>query len=251
MRAQAARRERTERMRVQSAAMSDVGLVRSSNQDYVGCFPERGLFIVADGMGGHADGEIAARLAVEKIPSSLPPMTSSAERAQQIADAIRHANAQIFTAGRGGPRGDLPMGTTVVVLEVGAAAAWAHVGDSRLYRLRDGSLSLLTADHTHYGMRIAPGDEIPLDLPHTNQLIAALGVEPTVRVSTGAAEIRDGDVFLLCSDGVSGAIPHDEIRIALAVPKEPLEIVTDLLARSQVAGGIDNASAIVVQVGLD
>src|SRR5215831_2487074 len=177
-------------MRIESWSRSETGYVRESNQDAIGCYPERGLFVVADGMGGHADGERASRLAVDILSAMLSdrdpaPAALSFEQARQtLATAVREANRSIFALGHASDvSGHRAMGTTLVALQLGSAsdhAAWAHVGDSRLYRLRGATLDLLTADHTRYGDAFRGGGTVPLDLPHTNQLTAALGIDRAI-----------------------------------------------------------------------
>lgn len=269
-------------MRFESWSKTDIGLVRESNQDCVGCFPSLGLFVVADGMGGHADGEVASRVAVETLektyageddtqPGNGPPPGKletwlarvrrffSGEPAPAVDDtrqelarleaAIQEANRTIFALGHESGTATRPMGTTVIALVArpeASAVVWAHVGDSRLYRLRRGELELLTADHTRFGEPYRAGGKVPLDLPHTNQLVSALGVEPTVSVALGSAPLEPGDVFLLASDGVTALVPPDAIRTLLQDLRAP-EAGEELLRRALAAGGSDNASVVVVR----
>jgi len=271
-------------MRFESWSKTDVGLVRESNQDHVGCFPGLGLFVVADGMGGHADGEVASRMAVEMLRDAyageddtqpgrtLPPRRPAgwlarlvrglgaapdgdddqiaAREITRLESAVQAANRAIFDLGHetGGPT--RPMGTTVIALVAHPwwdRVAWAHVGDSRLYRLRDERLELLTADHTRFGEPYRAGGEVPLDLPHTNQLIAALGVEPAVKVALGSDALRPGDVFLLASDGVTALVPPERIRALLAEMRAPADTGEELVRLALAAGGSDNASAVLVR----
>jgi serine/threonine protein phosphatase PrpC len=271
-------------MRFESWSKTDVGLVRESNQDRVGCFPDLGLYVVADGMGGHADGEIASTMAVDVLREAyareddtqpgrtLTPRQgrsllerlgfgggrrdgekarlAEAERVR-LASAVQEANRRIFQRGHedGGPA-LRTMGTTIIAVSLSewtGRIVWAHVGDSRLYRLRDGRLELLTADHTRFGEPYRGGGTVPLDLPHTNQLTSALGVSPDVEVASGSAEIAPGDVFLLASDGVSGLVPAPLITQILGMPSAD-QAGQELLQRALAAGGTDNASVVVVRV---
>lgn len=277
-------------MRFESWSKSDVGLVRESNQDHVGCFPDLGLYIVADGMGGHADGEIASSMAVASVReaydreddtqpgrtriTSAPlswlarlglvrktgsgadtgasrDATLARKEVERLTGAVEEANRRIFQRGHqdGGPVARA-MGTTViavVVHEWSRRLAWAHVGDSRLYRLRGAELTLLTADHTRFGEPYRDKRPVPLDLPHTNQLTSALGVAPDVGVAAGSAEIEEGDVYLLSSDGVTGLVPPDQIAEVLARGSAEA-IGQELLQRAMAKGGTDNASVVVVRV---
>jgi len=273
-------------MRFESWSKTDIGLVRETNQDHVGCFPGLGLFVVADGMGGHADGEVASRIAVETLHAAysqeddtqpgrtMPTMPSGplgwlsrltrnratkpeqamAEReVARLEAAVQDANRHIFDLGHeGGGPATRAMGTTIIALLVhpwSERAAWAHVGDSRLYRQRDAALELLTADHTRFGEPYRGGGTVPLDLPHTNQLVSALGVERSVTVALGCDEVRAGDTFLLTSDGISGLVPPERITQVLRDTGSSGEAGEELLRLALYAGGNDNASIIVVRTG--
>ncbi len=272
-------------MRFESWSKTDVGLVRESNQDRVGCFPDLGLFVVADGMGGHADGEVASTMAVDVLRDAYTreddtqpgrTLTPSAGRSwlerlgfggarrdsrdeqlveaerSRLASAVEEANRRIFQRGHedGGPAARA-MGTTVIaasILEWARRLVWAHVGDSRLYRLRGGVLELLTADHTRFGEAYRSGGTVPLDLPHTNQLTSALGVSPEVVVASGSNELQPGDVYLLSSDGVTGLVPAPTITKILGSMPSADQAGQELLKRALAAGGSDNASVVVVRV---
>jgi protein phosphatase len=245
------------------AFRTHVGHVRTSNQDAVGCHPDIGLFLIADGMGGHANGERAARMAAEEIPAIfrelaessntplVPEQASLNDRGLRALNAaIVAANHSIFQAGALGGR-HLSMGTTVVTLSIDVGskqARWAHVGDSRLYRLRDGVLELLTADHTQFGRTYADSRQPPVDLPHTNQLQAAVGIGPQVMVSSGQDAAQSGDCFLLCSDGISGMLPAATLHELLCGGNDAAAKADALLVQALDRGGRDNASVIVVRV---
>lgn len=262
-------------MSLDSWADSHIGLVRKSNQDNVGCFPELGLFVVADGMGGRAEGEVASRLAVDTIRESMarelsagmpaaaePPPERGFWRtlmggrpapgpAPDLVGALTLANQRVHEAGHSqpaSPRGS--MGTTVVALVCAPQrrrAYWAHVGDSRLYRVRDGELALLTADHTMFGEAFWQQVAVPSDLPHTNRLVRAIGIEPTVDVTRGEDELRPGDLFLLCSDGISAMVSPADLRRQLLEAQPLKDTGAALIRLALAAGGRDNASAILVQ----
>jgi serine/threonine protein phosphatase PrpC len=261
-------------LRIESWADSHVGLVRGSNEDAIGCFPELRLFVVADGMGGHNAGEVASRMAVDVIQGVLQREKRRKERAARLLyrlrrfgrsrdprqspdavlrSAVELANRKIFEAGRpsDGQADARPMGTTAVVLFLApeeASAYWAHVGDSRLYRLRGDRLQLLTVDHTAHGRAYRQCDSAPLDLPHTNVLLQALGPAASVEVSVRADELHSGDRFLLCSDGVSGFVDPAFTQRVLAESPSLAAAGEQLIQGSLAAGGKDNASAILVHV---
>lgn len=260
-------------MRLEAWSGSDTGLVRKNNQDTAGCFPELGLFIVADGMGGRAEGEVASGIAVETLramfaaddeATETPGLWRSVLGRSEVSvtpappdlrAAVERANLRVFNAGQrqtsAGRAHHNSMGTTVVALrcDLGAArAVWAHVGDSRLYRVRAGTVALLTADHTLLGEPYWHSDAIPIDLPHTNRLVRALGITSSVDVSVGGDALRPGDLFLLCSDGVSGMIAPDELRAALLADGALAPLGLDLISRALAGGGRDNASAVLLRV---
>ena len=261
-------------MKLEAWAASNIGRVRKSNQDTVGCFPEQQLFVVADGMGGRSEGEVASRLAVDTLREALHAngerggrgfwrsllggLSAAGEGASNdsdLAGAIELANQRIYAAGQQQTSEEVTqrgtMGTTVVALfcDLGAARAqWAHVGDSRLYRARAGEVALLTADHTLFGEQYWDAPAVPADLPHTNRLVRALGIAPSVQVARRTDALHGGDLFLLCSDGVSGMVAPDELR-AMLLAAGPLEAAGAALIQGALdAGGKDNASALLVRV---
>lgn len=271
-------------MKLATWADSNIGLVRKTNQDAIGPFPELSLFVVADGMGGRSGGEIASGLAVETIrqviahdpvaSSPKPDMPHERPRFWDVLRGIRQPNAprvpadgpdlqgavalanqRVYETGQShpeSPRGS--MGTTVVVLFCALSqrqAYWAHVGDSRLYRVRKGELTLLTADHTLFGEPFLEQTSVPFDLPHTNRLIRAIGIEPTVEVTFGSDELRVGDLYLLCTDGVSGMVAPADLRDLLLKPAPLSDTGKALIELALAAGGRDNASAMLVRVSED
>lgn len=270
-------------MRLESWADSNIGLVRKSNQDTVGCFADLRLFVVADGMGGRADGAVASRLAVEAIhdafagaaaPRPDQPAGAATDRpgfwrtllgarsaggdraaaqGEDLREAVGLANQRVHSAAEEQPERTTlgTMGTTVVALVCDLEARrahWAHVGDSRLYRARGGEVRLLTADHTLFGEAYWSAARVPPDLPHTNRLVRAVGIEPTVEVAVGHDELRVGDLFLLCSDGVSGMVEPDALRATLLGAARLADVGRGLIERALAAGGKDNASALLVRV---
>lgn len=269
-------------MKLEFWSDSNIGLVRKSNQDAVGCFPEISLFVVADGMGGRSEGEIASRMAVDVIhetfsrdggpsgPGNGPdadqtrsgfwrslfggraPAGKTTEPVDGLRAAIELANLRIFEAGRRQSEGNdrQSMGTTVVALTFALEEGrvhWAFVGDSRLYRIRNRDLVLLTADHTMIGEAFRDQDTIPSDLPHTNRLIRALGIDPTVEVTTGSQPFEANDLFLLCSDGVSGMMKPAVLLDQLVINEDLQQAGEALIRQAMEGGGKDNASALLVR----
>jgi len=241
------------------AALSDLGLRRVNNQDSYavvtagsqGDFDRWGhLFIVADGMGAHAAGELASKMATDNIP-----LVYRKRADQSPPDALRaaviDANQQIHTKGQASPdfRG---MGTTVTaMLLLPAGAIFAHVGDSRAYRLRDSRLEQLTFDHSLVWEMRAAGHAIETEAPgyiSKNIITRSLGPNAAVNVDLeGPHAVQAGDTFLLCSDGLSGPVADDEIgAVLLTLP--PSKAVQALVDLANLRGGPDNITAIIVRV---
>jgi serine/threonine protein phosphatase PrpC len=244
---------------VHCAAVSDVGMRRSSNQDSLAVSLAedekqlrcRGhLFVVADGMGAHAAGELASQIATDNIPHAylkrrdLPPCES-------IVAAVEDANSRIYAKGQNSV--DFHgMGTTcscLLLLPDGALAA--HVGDSRVYRLRGKVIEQLTFDHSLVWEMAAAGhaseDEVPAYVPK-NVITRSLGPHPTVKVDLeGPLPVRAGDRFLLCSDGLTGPLNAQLIGIVLASlpPEDAAQTLVDL---ANLLGGPDNITVVVADV---
>ncbi len=242
--------------RIVFAGATDKGLERSHNEDRYGTFPDLGLFIVADGMGGAAAGDVAARMAVEVICRAVVEATATgtqppAGRAALtvVTTAIERANQCVNEAAQRVP-GCRGMGTTVAaVLARGDLAVLAHVGDSRIYRLRDRHLELLTEDHSLFNDFVRHGladPDHPERFPHRNVISRAVGTKPTVEVEARLVEAAPGDALLLCSDGLSGVVPHAELAAALLAHTNPDEAVAALIRRANELGGPDNITAVLV-----
>lgn len=228
------------------AAASDVGRIRRANEDAY--FVRSPLFVVADGMGGAQAGEVASKIASEAfaggLDQSLPP-----ER--RMAEVVSAANNEIHaksTADR-----DLHgMGTTLTAALLGDdEITIAHVGDSRAYRLRAGELTRLTRDHSLVGEMVRRGaisEQEAETHPQRSILTRALGPEPDVEVDTLSHQVRDGDIYLICSDGLTGMV--DEATIArVAGSSGSMKAVTDELIRlANANGGVDNITVVAFSV---
>jgi protein phosphatase len=245
-------------MKIVSFALSDVGRVRRENQDSSGHFPDRHLFVVADGMGGHKGGKQASEIAVATIAERLlgePDSGRLADRTERLVEAVRDANRRIVE--RGAQESDLNhMGTTLVALLLQEdEGAVVHVGDSRAYRLRDGELAQLTTDHTLVADLLRANEISEADVsthPYRHVLTRALGAAEDVVADVCRLEVRRGDVYVLCSDGVSGMLSPSEIEaVVSAHGDDPEALCRELIAAANQAGGKDNATAIVVRCGAD
>ena len=241
------------------ASMSECGPVRSDNQDHVHVDARALAFCVADGMGGCEGGGEASAIVCRNVASAQLEGVSIDERVRRIEAAILHANEDIRAHAAAAGYGQ--MGSTATILLVDpdglSSAAVGNVGDSRVYRLRSGRLEQLTKDHTM-------GDEIrraaeaagqkPLAdmrarfLSHVLTRAVGIGAEPPV-VDWNRIDLREGDVFLLCSDGVHGGVEGRRIASALATPGKAKDIVARLRELVLKGGANDNFSAVVVKVG--
>ncbi|HQR13369.1 MAG TPA: protein phosphatase 2C domain-containing protein [Nitrospira sp.] len=245
-------------------AASDVGLVRRVNEDRYHADPSAGLFIVCDGMGGHRAGEIASSRTVEIMPHhmaeaetdrSLPLIGASrpefSPATNRLASAVRLANHRVHQ--EAARRTDYAgMGTTVVAVQLtGAVLSIAHVGDSRLYLIRDGAVQLLTVDHSLVQEQVQSGLLAAADMarvPHRHVLTRAVGVHPLVDVALGEMAVLPGDILLLCSDGLTAGVSADVILRVTQESADPQAMADRLIALSNAAGGTDNATVIVALV---
>jgi serine/threonine protein phosphatase PrpC len=246
-------------MKIESFALSDIGRVRQENQDSSGYFPSRNLFVVADGMGGHKGGKQASELAVTTVDERCLPAQCGTDPAQDISrlvEAVRDANRRIVA--RAAQDSDLSrMGTTLVALLLDGIGQGAvvHVGDSRAYRLRDERLELLTTDHTLVSDLLRNHDISEAEAsahPYRHVLTRALGAGGEVSPDVRQLDVRSGDLYLLCSDGVSGMLSEAEIKeILVTNGDDPEAVCRELIAAANQAGGKDNATAITVRCAPD
>jgi protein phosphatase len=243
---------------VRAVLRTDVGLVRSENQDFGACttpdeerqgHPGGRLLIVADGMGGHRGGATASRLAAETVKAQyLGAETTDIPTA--LKDSLSRANSRIFQEAQSNPdlRG---MGTTTSVLAVREGQGWlAHVGDSRIYRVRDDRIEQLTDDHSLVATMVREGLLTTAEAethPRRNVLQRSMGVAEDVEIDLrGPIELREGDTFILCSDGLHGVVKEDELR---EVSKMSIEAAAEeFLRRALERGAPDNVTVIVARV---
>jgi protein phosphatase len=232
------------------AGATDVGQVRSNNQDrYIGQ-PQAGLWAVADGMGGHQGGEIASQLACEALAERFGEHTIVG-----LVDAIEAANAAVHRAGSEDPE-LAGMGTTVVALALvrdndDEVLAVANVGDSRAYRLADGVLEQLTEDHSLVADMVREGSlsaEEAATHPQRNILTRVLGVYDEVPVDVITVSPHHGDRYLLCSDGLFNEVPEEAIASVLRRLVDPAEAADELVQRAVQSGGRDNVTVLLVDV---
>jgi len=231
---------------VEHVALTDTGRQRRGNEDSY--FEAPPLFAVADGMGGAQAGEVASHLAVECLGQGLGDGASTEERLARVAHA---ANARIHELSRR-DRERAGMGTTLTAVRVDDDdLAVAHVGDSRLYRVRHGELERLTRDHTLVQALIDQGklDEASAAVhPQRSVITRALGPEPAVEVDTQSVRLRDGDMFLLCSDGLTGMVDEETLGRIVSGSEGLREAGERLIDAANAAGGRDNITVVLFRV---
>jgi PPM family protein phosphatase len=236
---------------------------RNHNEDAFLVLPDQQLYCVADGMGGHASGEIASRIAIEEL-SDFYQRTSLDEdltwpfkmdksrnyEENRLATGIKLANARIYEAASSDAnyRG---MGTTIVSLHFADESVYVgHVGDSRAYCLRDGELRQVTEDHSllndYLKAKKLTAEEIDA-FPHKNVIVRALGMKDTVQVDIEKLEPRDGDLFLLCSDGLSGMVSDAALMAAVSAAEDFEATCAQLIELANNAGGNDNVTCILAR----
>lgn len=227
-----------------------MGLVREKNEDAFVCRDEVGLWAVADGLGGHADGELASRTAVHCL-ESVPAEGDLGQLHSAVSEALQQTNAELVGMQAHYGAGFTP-GTTVAVLLVGggeAVVCWA--GDSRIYRLRGGSLQQLTRDHSHVQELV---DDDVIDAadaeshPLAHVITRAVGIDPWLALESARLDNLAGDRYLLCTDGLSRLLSSGEIREL--IENEPREIaVSALLEIALERGAPDNVTIVLVECG--
>ena len=233
-----------------STAVSHVGKIRANNQDsgYAGAH----LFVVADGMGGHAGGDVASAMAIKRITETDKPYASAQDAQFALQSALLAANSLL--ADTVFEHQELTgMGTTVsAMLRVGNDIAIAHIGDSRIYLLRDGQLTQITADHTFVQRLVDSGRITPEEAavhPRRSVLMRVLGdVDASPEIDTTVHDIRAGDRWLLCSDGLSGYVTDDRMLAVLTSMPDADEAAHRLVKESLDQGAPDNVTVVLVDI---
>jgi protein phosphatase len=241
------------RRRLETAALTDVGRVRESNEDSHGIITDLGLVVVADGMGGHAGGEVASAIVVESVEREVRAIGAFAKAAPSLAltAAIRAANDAVREQGNARPalRG---MGSTVVaVLFVDTVAHVAHAGDSRAYRVRRGEIERLTRDHSlveEYLAENPDATEDDLEGSYRHLVTRAVGAAPSLEVDVAEVECDPDDVILVCTDGLTGPV-DDETIAELVSSTDSLETAAEALVKAALdAGGPDNVTVALARL---
>jgi protein phosphatase len=250
-------------MKIACHTRTDVGRKRKGNEDSVLVDEERKLYVVADGMGGHAAGEVASRVAVESIREFIALTAGDSDitwpfgldesisyDGNRLKTAVRHANRRVLEAVRERAEYEGMATTVVAVLVHGDVVNLAHVGDSRAYLLSGGRLSQLTSDHSWVNEQIQNGLIAPEDArqhPLRNVVTRALGGRAELQVDLQERRVHPGELLLLCSDGLTTMLPDDEIEARLAAARGDLErAVRELVAAANDRGGDDNISVVLL-----
>jgi PPM family protein phosphatase len=251
-------------MRVRFSGDTNVGMKRTHNEDSFHLPVDERLAIVADGMGGHASGEVASMMAVETV---VEYFRNTAEEQtltwpfkvdrgymvdeNRLTTAIKLANLNIYERAQRDP-GCKGMGTTFVsTLFLDDKVLIGHVGDSRVYRIRDGHIEQLTEDHSlindYIKMKRMTAEEAAA-WPHKNVIVRALGMKETVQVDLLMETPHVGDIFLLCSDGLSGMVTDDKLNEIILHENDLDRAADKLIAAANAAGGIDNVTVVLARL---
>jgi len=242
---------------IECCARTDVGRVRARNEDALAVRGERGWVVLADGMGGYRGGDVASRVAVDAVLQRLEEEAAAGRLedvdgvGEALAAAARDANAAILAEARAQPQLTGMGSTLVAAVFLPGAVVSANVGDSRLYRLRTGLLEQLTRDHTMLQEQIDGGILSAADaarMEFKGMLTRGLGVLPEVEPDVGVHGARAGDLFLLCSDGLTDMVRDDDIGAALDAAGSLAASADRLIERANLNGGRDNISAVLVRV---
>src|SRR5262252_9444453 len=260
----AAPQDEASRISLEAWLVTDVGVVRDHNEDSAAMEPGDGFFIVADGMGGHAAGEVASAMAVETVKKTLEDAkadieafkrgpTDAGRRAlvQLLQTAVLQAHQAVYQRGQSEPD-KAGMGTTLdVVLIAGPEAFVAHVGDSRTYLVRDGKSSQITTDHTVAEVLVIEGkltiEEAQVS-PLRTILVNAIGVSADVGVEMAHVTLKKGDRMLLCSDGLHDYFPIEEEIAQQLSAEKPDDALKEMVELAKTRGGHDNITGVAVQI---
>jgi protein phosphatase len=250
-------------LRIEVAGETNVGMKRNHNEDNFSIIEESGLYIVADGMGGHASGEVASKMAVDALKEFFLSTAQDPERTwpykmdrskgyeeNRLITGIKLANLRIFESAQRDAR-QRGMGTTIVTMfAVEDGVYVAHVGDSRVYRIRDNSIEQMTEDHSllndYIKMKRLTPEEIA-NFPHKNVIVRALGMKDTVKVDTRFEQPRANDTYLLCSDGLSGPVTDKEMLDITTSSADLKTAAARMIEQANKAGGPDNITVVLAR----
>lgn len=251
-------------MKIAVSGQTHVGMKRNHNEDNLLLLPEERLFVVADGMGGHSSGEIASKIAVEEVAEFFRMTSQDLEITwpykmdkqknydeNRLATGVKLANMRIFekASTENKYKG---MGTTIVTIYFAkdSEVVVGHVGDSRVYFFRDNTLRQITEDHSLLNDYLKAKKLTPEEIeafPHKNVIVRALGMKDTVVVDINRVEPKDGDIYLLCSDGLSGMVPDKQMEQILQNQPDLDKACAMLIDSANANGGNDNVTCVLAQ----
>lgn len=237
-------------IKAHAGASTHVGQVRMGNEDAY--LVIEGLYVVADGMGGHSAGEVASAIAVKTLAELHTSTQSGLNTPERVAEAISTANTAIFLESLDDSE-KAGMGTTLTALVVTDPSAHqvviANIGDSRTYRWRDGQLQQVTVDHSHVQTLVERGAISAAEARthyQSNIVLRALGIDSSIDIDLFPIEVRDGDRFILCSDGLVDEADDSEIENEVRLRSEPQQLANSLVSLANAHGGRDNITVVVV-----
>lgn len=239
-------------MRLTSFGLSDIGPSRPNNEDVLANFPELGFFALADGMGGHQAGEVAAKEAIASLILSIRKIksTSCMELIIDLKDAIEQANQWVYCMGKSSTVFS-GMGTTLCcLLWTEDLVIYAHVGDSRIYRFRNGKLQQLTKDHSLLTKLFRQDHSLhkhTISYPYKHVITRAIGISKRANPEISYAPHQPEDIYFLCTDGLSDVLTLLEIETVLNYTKNLPEACYNLISQAKIKGGSDNMTLLMVQ----
>jgi PPM family protein phosphatase len=241
---------------IESAALSDIGCKRPTNQDRCTADNEQGLFVVADGVGSSSDGALAAQLVIELLPSYvaryLPPHErDDPDAPERLGRAVGELSDDMNGKGQTDDRIAGATSTVVAVALAGSRALVAHLGDSRVYLYHDRTLRQVTRDHSLVQALVDAHEVQPEDAhrhPTRNVVTRFVAMRPPALADAVSVDLAIGDRMLLCSDGLHGVVDDNSIATILAAQRDPADACTALIAAARKAGGPDNVTAVVINV---
>ena len=251
-------------MKIEVSGQTHVGMKRNHNEDNLLLLPEERLFVVADGMGGHSSGEVASKIAVEEVAEFFRMTSQDLEITwpykmdkqrnydeNRLATGVKLANMRIIEKASADTKYK-GMGTTIVTVYFAkdSEVVVGHVGDSRVYFFRDNTLRQITEDHSLLNDYLKAKKLTPEEIeafPHKNVIVRALGMKDTVNVDINRVEPKDGDIFLLCSDGLSGMVPDKQMEQIMQSQPDLDKACAQLIDAANANGGNDNVTCILAQ----
>ena len=237
-------------MKLASFGLSDIGVSRPNNEDVWIAMPDIGFFAIADGMGGHQAGEVAARETIEHLTNGIKQIKRGGhlELMAELKAAIEKTNQWVYKLSKQTDSLN-GMGTTLCCLIWSEdMVVYAHVGDSRVYRYRDKKLELLTQDHSLLAKWLKIGKKSATPFPYKNVITRAIGTAPKAHPEIDAAPHQPGDLFFLCTDGLSDVLSLEEIETVLSSSADLENAGASLIQRAKMKGSSDNMTILMVQI---